>query len=145
MGARQSETEMFRKYLPVAALALGIVAIAGYQYRVELLDTLCGTTPPAPRAQIDQALENNAIILDVRMYVEIRKDDANLIPDATHIPLLRLLWNLDKLPRDRTIITFCESGKRAGKAADMLNARGFRAISGGGILNLQNALNELQQ
>jgi len=136
---------MFRKYLPIAALVLGIVAIAGYQYRVELLDALCGTTPPAPRAQIEQALEDNAIILDVRMYVETRKDGANLIPDATNIPLLRLLWNLDKLPGDRTIITFCESGKRAGKAADMLNARGFKAISGGGILNLQNVLNESKQ
>jgi hydroxyacylglutathione hydrolase len=136
---------MFRKYWPVAALALGIFAIAGYQYRVELLDALCGTTPPAPRAQIEEALDNHAMILDVRMYVETRKDDANLIPGAGNIPLLRLLWKLEELPRDRTIITFCESGKRAGKAADMLNARGFKAISGGGISNLQNILNETNQ
>ena len=136
---------MFRKYWPIAVLALGIVALAGYQYRVELLDALCGTTPPAPRAQIVEALENDAMILDVRMYVETRKDDANLIPEAGNIPLLRLLWKLEELPRDRTIITFCESGKRAGKAADMLNARGFKAISGGGISNLQNILNETNQ
>jgi hydroxyacylglutathione hydrolase len=136
---------MFRKYLPIAALALGIVAIAGYQYRVELLDALCGTTPPAPKAQIEEALENNAMILDVRMYVETRKEGANVIPEAKNIPLLRLLWNLDELPRDRTIITYCESGKRAGKVADMLNARGFKAISGGGISNLQKILNEVNE
>ncbi len=136
---------MFRKYLPIAALALVIVAIAGYQYRVELLDALCGTTPPAPKAQIEEALENNAMILDVRMYVETRKEGANLIPEAKNIPLLRLLWNLDGLPRNRTIITYCESGKRAGKVADMLNARGFKAISGGGILNLQKILNEVKE
>jgi rhodanese-related sulfurtransferase len=133
---------MFRKYLPIAALALVIVAIAGYQFRVELLDALCGTTPPAPQAQIEEALENNAMILDVRMYVETRKEGANLIPEAKNIPLLRLWWNLDGLPRDRTIITYCESGKRAGKVADMLNARGFKAISGGGILNLQEIINK---
>jgi hydroxyacylglutathione hydrolase len=131
---------MFRKYLPFAALALGIVGIAGYQYRVEILDALCGTTPPAPTAQIEEALKNKALMLDVRMYVETRKEGANLISEAKNIPLLRLLWNLDELPRDRTIITYCESGKRAGKAADMLNARGFKAISGGGILNLQEIL-----
>ena len=131
---------MFRKYLPIAALALGIVRIAGYQYRVEILDALCGTTPPAPTAQIEAALKNKALMLDVRMYVETRKEGANLISEAKNIPLLRLLWNLDELPRDRTIITYCESGKRAGKAADMLNARGFKAISGGGILNLQKIL-----
>jgi hydroxyacylglutathione hydrolase len=136
---------MLDKYLPMAALALGVVIVAGYQYRVEILDALCGTTPPAPKAQIEEALENNALILDVRMYVETRKEGANLIPEAKNIPLLRLLWNLDELPRDRTIITYCESGKRAGKVADMLNARGFKAISGGGILNLQNVLSEVNE
>jgi len=130
-----------KKLLPVAALVLGIAFIAGYQYRVEILDALCGTTPPAPSAQIVEALENDAMILDVRMYVETRREDANLIPEASNIPLLRLLWNLEELPRDKTIITFCESGKRAGKAADMLNARGFTALSGGGIANLQSILN----
>ena len=124
---------------------MGIVGIAGYQYRVEILDALCGTTPPAPKAQIVEALESDALILDVRMYVETRKEGANLIPEAKNIPLLRLLWNLDELPRDRIIITYCESGKRAGKVADMLNARGFKAISGGGILNLQKILREVNE
>ena len=133
---------MFNKYVAVAALALGVVAVAGYRYRVEILDALCGTTPPASRAQIEEALENHAMILDVRMYFETRKEGANSVAEAKNIPLLRLLWNLEGLPRDRTIITYCESGKRAGKAADMLNARGFRAISGGGISNLQKILGE---
>ena len=136
---------MFNKYIVIAVLALGVVAVAGYRYRVEILDALCGTTPPASRAQIEEALENHAMILDVRMYVETRKEGANIIPEARNIPLLRLLWNLDELPRDRTIITYCESGKRAGKVADMLNARGFKAISGGGILNLQEILGEANQ
>ena len=131
-----------KKYLLISALFLGLIALVGYQYRVEILDSLCGTTPPAPKAQIDEALENNAMILDVRMYVETRKEGANLIPGAKNIPLLRLLWRLDELPRDRTIITYCESGKRAGKVADMLNARGFKALSGGGISNLEKILNE---
>mgnify|MGYP003572158695 FL=1 len=131
---------MFKKYFPIAAVVVVFIGVAGYQYRVEILDALCGTTPPAPRAQIEEALDNDAMILDVRMYVETRKEGANLMSEAKNIPLLRLLWNLDELPRDRTIITFCESGKRAGKAADMLNARGFTALSGGGISNLQSIL-----
>ena len=131
---------MFKKFFPIAVVVVVFIGVAGYQYRVEILDALCGTTPPAPRAQIEEALDNDAMILDVRMYVETRKEGANLISEAKNIPLLRLLWNLDELPRDRTIITFCESGKRAGKAADMLNARGFTALSGGGISNLQSIL-----
>ena len=136
---------MFNKYVVFALLGLGFVALVGYRYRVEILDALCGTPPPASRSQIENALKNDAMILDVRMYVETRKEGANIIPEAKNIPLLRLLWNLDELPRDRTIITYCESGKRAGKVADMLNARGFRAISGGGILNLQRILSETNQ
>jgi hydroxyacylglutathione hydrolase len=131
---------MFKKYFPIVALVVVFIGVAGYQYRVEILDALCGTTPPAPRAQIEEALDNDAMILDVRMYVETRKEGANLVPGADNVPLLRLLWNLEDLPHDRTIITFCESGKRAGKAADMLNARGFTALSGGGISNLQSIL-----
>lgn len=131
---------MFKKYFPIAAVVVVFIGVAGYQYRVEILDALCGTTPPAPRAQIEEALDNDAMILDVRMYVETRKEGANLVPGADNVPLLRLLWNLEDLPHDRTIITFCESGKRAGKAADMLNARGFTALSGGGISNLQSIL-----
>ena len=131
---------MFKKYFPIAAVVVVVIGVAGYQYRVEILDALCGTTPPAPRAQIEEALDNDAMILDVRMYVETRKEGANLVPGADNVPLLRLLWNLEDLPHDRTIITFCESGKRAGKAADMLNARGFTALSGGGISNLQSIL-----
>jgi hydroxyacylglutathione hydrolase len=136
---------MFNKYYVFAALASGVAGLAGYKYRVEILDALCGTTTPASRAQIEEALDNHAMILDVRMYVETRKEGANIIPEAKNIPLLRLLWNLDDLPRDRTIITYCESGKRAGKVADMLNTRGFKAISGGGILNLQRILSETDQ
>ena len=133
---------MPKKYLLISVLVLGCVAAVGYQNRVEILDSLCGTTPPAPKAQIEEALENNAMILDVRMYVETSKEGANLIPGAKNIPLLRLLWRLDELPRDRTIITYCESGKRAGKVADMLNDRGFKALSGGGISNLEEILNQ---
>ena len=131
---------MFNKFFPLAVVVVVFIGVAGYQYRVELLDALCGTTPPAPRAQIEEARDNDAMILDVRMYVETRKEGANLGPGADYAPLLRLWWTLEDLPHDRPIITVCESGKRAGKAADMLKARGFTALSGGGISNLQSIL-----
>ena len=68
-----------------------------------------------------------------------------MFPEAVNIPLLRLTSHLEELPRDRTIITFCESGKRAGKSADMLKARGFNALSGGGIANVERILEEVKQ
>ena len=122
----------------VVVLVIGI--LIGWYYRVQILDFLCGTTPPAPTQQIKDALDNQAMLLDMRMYVETRKEGADLIPGAKNIPLLRLRWHFDELPRDKTIVTFCVSGKRAGKGADMLNSRGFKALSGGGISNVKTIL-----
>ena len=76
------------------------------------------------------------------MYTETRKDGADLVPGAGYIPLLRLRRNLDQLPIDKPIITFCVSGKRTGKAADMLSARGFKELSGGGIINVKTILSD---
>ncbi|GEM_PF-3521200 len=135
---------MFENYLLITVIILGIGILVVRQYRVEVLDFLCGNTPPASREKLEEALKNGAMILDVRMYIETHKDGADLIPEAKNIPLLRLLWNLEGLPRDRTIITFCRSGKRAGKVADMLNARGFTALSGGGISNVKKILKEMK-
>ena len=133
---------MVKKILLVGAVLLVIAGAIAWHYRPQLLDLMCGTTPPAPTAQLKEALQNGALILDVRMYVETRKEGADLVPGAKNIPLLRLKSHMDELPRDKTIITFCMSGKRAGKAADMLNARGFKALSGGGIENVKQLLAE---
>lgn len=135
---------MLKKILLVCAVILVIAGSIGWHYRPQLLDLMCGTTPAAPTEQLEEALRNGAIIVDVRMYVETRKEGADLVPGAENIPLLRLTSHLGELPHDKTIITFCMSGKRAGKAADILNARGFRALSGGGIANVKRVLAETQ-
>jgi rhodanese-related sulfurtransferase len=128
---------MFNTVMLASVVILVTGVLIGWYYRVQILDFLCGNTPPAPTEQLKQAIHNHAMLLDMRMYVETRKEGADLIPEATNIPLLRLRWHFDELPRDKTIITFCVSGKRAGKGADMLNARGFKALSAGGISNLK--------
>ena len=131
---------MVKKVLLLILVILGLGALTGWLFRVEILDFMCGTTPPASTAQIKEALEGGAMLLDVRMYVETRKQDADLIPGAENTPLLRLPWLLDTLPRDQTIITFCVSGKRAGKAAGILTAHDFKALSGGGIAHMRKIL-----
>ena len=45
--------------------------------------------------------------------------------------MLVLGRHLDELPRDRTIVTYCKTGGRAGKARDILDKNGFTAINGG--------------
>jgi phage shock protein E len=94
-------------------------------------ELLCGSgaTSVMPPNEIADLIKNGAFILDVRTKIETRKGIAS---GATSIPLLRLKRHLDELPRDRTIVTYCGTGERAGKAKDILEASGFKAVNGGG-------------
>ena len=129
-----------RNILFVVLVALAAVAFAGWRFSPQIHDALLAKRPPAPAAEIQAALERGALILDVRMELETRKEGAELIPGATNISLLGLKKHLDALPRDRQIVTFCVSGGRAGKAAEVLREHGFDAISGGGIANVRAVL-----
>ena len=54
-----------------------------------------------------------------------------MVPGATNIPLSVLKRHMDELPRDRNIVLYCGSGGRAGKAKQVLDAKGFKAFNGG--------------
>lgn len=90
--------------------------------------------------EIADLLEKGGFILDVRTQFEVKK---GIVPGAVNIPLwkLRLKRHLDELPHEKTIVTYCVTGERAGKAKDILEAAGFKAINGGsyvGILEIQD-------
>lgn len=99
---------------------------------------LCGsgTESVRPAKEILKVLEKGAFILDVRTIMEARR---GIAPGAKNIPLLRLKRHLDELPRDKTIVTYCGTGARAGKAKDILETAGFDVVNGGsyeGILEM---------
>ena len=103
-----------------------------------LKSVLCGSgaTSARPASEIRPLLENGAFLLDVRTMMEVKK---GMAPGATNIPLLRLKRHLVELPHYRTIVTYCGTGERAGKARDILEANGFKAVNGGsyaGILEI---------
>jgi phage shock protein E len=66
-------------------------------------------------------------------------------PGAKNIPLPRLKRHLDELPRRKTIVTYCGSGERAGKAKDILDAAGFKAVNGGSYATVLRLLGGRQQ
>lgn len=68
-------------------------------------------------------LDPNAfILLDVRTEGERAK---GAIPDSQHIPLDDLRGRLDELPRDKTIVAYCQSGQRSYYACRILSQHGF--------------------
>jgi hydroxyacylglutathione hydrolase len=75
-------------------------------------------------------------VIDVREYEERSE---GFIPGTRHIPYRLVRACTDSLPRNRPVITLCESGARAGIAASILRAQGIdaRPVLDGGIADLQ--------
>ncbi|MFP5372539.1 MAG: rhodanese-like domain-containing protein, partial [Actinomycetes bacterium] len=65
---------------------------------------------------------------------------AGRIDGAKHIPLSQLPARLGELDRDRTVVTVCRSGGRAGKAAELLSGAGWTAdVMAGGMTSWAEA------
>jgi glyoxylase-like metal-dependent hydrolase (beta-lactamase superfamily II)/rhodanese-related sulfurtransferase len=81
---------------------------------------------------IDELLAQGAELIDVR---EKDERDEGYIANSRNIPYRLLSLGEADLPRDRPLVTICESGPRAAIAASILAARGFdaRAVAEGGV------------
>lgn len=74
-----------------------------------------------------QARKDPALfVLDVRSAGEYA---AGHVPGAVNVPHDQVAARLAELPRDREIVLYCRSGRRAGLAAEVLAANGFRNLA----------------
>ncbi len=82
--------------------------------------------------QLDALLAGGAELVDVR---EKDERDTGYIAGSRNIPYRLLALGEADLPRDKPIVTICETGPRAAIAASILSARGFDAhpVVNGGI------------
>ncbi len=67
----------------------------------------------------------NAFLLDIRGRSE---HDSGHIPGSTNISAGRLLWRMDELPRDRPIVSYCETGVRNIVTTQALRREGLEVI-----------------
>jgi hydroxyacylglutathione hydrolase len=81
---------------------------------------------------LDALLAEGAELIDVR---EKDERDDGYIANSRNIPYRLLSLGEPDLPRDRPLVTICESGPRAAIAASILAAHGFdaRAVAEGGV------------
>ncbi|PPB49261.1 MBL fold metallo-hydrolase [Arthrobacter pityocampae] len=100
---------------------VGIDDVAGY---VTGLDGL-PLTAPALVQPADLAAVDAAMILDVRNRTE---HAAGHIPGAHQLNGGRLMWHLDELPADGTIVSYCQSGLRNSVAASALRRAGYDVV-----------------
>ncbi len=102
-------------------LRVGIDTAAGYFTTLEGIETAPSkTVAPDQIADLDEPF-----LLDVRERGEYQ---AGHIPGATRIGAGRVLWETNRLPKDRTIVSYCQSGARNIVAAQALRRAGFPVI-----------------
>jgi rhodanese-related sulfurtransferase len=76
--------------------------------------------------------KKDVLFLDVREPKELV--ELGTVKGYVNIPVGQVESRLSELPKDRPIITACERGVRAGRAADILRKNGFNVIGSSGLI-----------
>ena len=100
---------------------VGIDNVAGY---VTSTDGLPTSTPKLIQPE-DLAGFGAAMVLDVRNKTE---HTAGHIPGSHQLSGGRLMWHLDEIPTNGTIVTYCQSGVRNSVAASALRRAGYDVV-----------------
>ena len=74
---------------------------------------------------IDSAAPN-AVVLDVREPEEFERGH---VPGAVNVPQSDIATRLDEIPRDRPILTICQSGMRSVRSAQFLRQQGYQNVA----------------
>jgi len=77
--------------------------------------------------------KGDVVLLDVREAKEL--EELGTIEGAIHIPLGQLEARAGELPKDKTILTACQRGRRAAQAQTILEAKGFKTAGFCGLLD----------
>lgn len=121
LAADADQAEQLRRGLQ----RVGIDRVAGYITSVQGLQD-----GPAPLVDPRQLPElTDAVLLDVRSADEHARGH---VPGSRRLHAGRVIGSLEDLPRDRTLLVYCQSGARATLVASALRTEGFdaRELSG---------------
>ena len=69
---------------------------------------------------------DHLFVLDVRTPQEYAEGN---VPGAVNVPYDQLASRLAEVPKDKDVVLYCKSGRRAGIAADVLAANGYMRLS----------------
>ena len=98
-----------------------------------ILDFLTGKKK---KEKISEALENGAVIVDVRTVQEF---NGSHFPGSKNIPLHMLPAKLKEIKQwNKPVVVVCASGMRSGQAKVLLTANGIETHNAGSWMSLSN-------
>jgi len=85
-------------------------------------------TPMSQEALLEHQSKHpkHLLVLDVRTPQEYADGH---VPGAVNVPYDQLASRLAEVPKDKDVVLYCKSGRRAGIAADVLAANGYTRLS----------------
>ena len=101
---------------------LGADAVIAWERSGQAFATIAQVSPAEAASMLGSGV---ATVLDVRGRSEW---EVGHVPGAPNVPVGYLADRLGELPRDRSLIVYCQAGARSAIAASVLQARGFTNI-----------------
>ena len=98
------------------------VVVVGTALATDSLTT--AVSPDALRERLDDG-EKAPYVLDVRTPEEFV---AGHVPGAVNIPYDQVASRLAEVPKDRDVVLYCRSGRRAQLAAEVLSDKGYSRL-----------------
>ncbi len=91
-----------------------------------------------PKIDYRELVKNGAQIIDVRTPGEFK---GGHIKGAVNIPLQNISSQMNRIRKDRPVITCCASGMRSSSAKSILTSNGYSEVyNGGGWMSLDSKL-----
>jgi len=106
-------------------LALGLVAAAAVSF-VALADGELAPLSQDAFLALPSSGDEAPFVLDVRAPEEFVTGH---VPGAVNIPHDQVGARLAEVPKDKDVVLYCRSGRRAGMAAEVLAANGYTRLS----------------
>lgn len=96
-----------------------------------------------PKVDLAALVKSGAQIIDVRTKNEYQQGH---IHGSVNIPLQTLQSSLNKIKKDKPVITCCASGMRSSSAKNILKSGGFKEVyNGGGWYSLDNKIKKSRE
>ena len=110
------------------SVAFMTIATAGEPVATAPASAAAAVAPMSQEALLEHQSRHpdHLFVLDVRTPQEYAEGH---VPGAVNVPYDQLASRLAEVPKDKDVVLYCKSGRRAGIAADVLAANGYMRLS----------------